>query len=221
MSEAAKPATPARAGGRASMKKELPEHFKAYRHVWVFVEYEHGAIHPVSLELLGEGRKLADKLGVELAGVLLGGDRAALAKAAAEVCEYGADLVYLVADPILQHYRNEPYTQRGDRPGEHLQARDPVARRHGAGPRSRRLGGDDDPDRPHRRLHRTGDRRRTFPRRHPPHLRRFAALHHPHAELSGRRWRPCVRACCRCRRASRAASGASSSARWTCAKKTW
>jgi electron transfer flavoprotein alpha subunit len=93
------------------MKKELPEHFKAYRHVWVFIEYEHGAIHPVSLELLGEGRKLADKLGVELAGVLLGADRETMLAVAAEVWEYGADLIYLVADPILEHYRNEPYTQ--------------------------------------------------------------------------------------------------------------
>lgn len=93
------------------MKKELAEHFKAYRHVWVFVEYEHGAIHPVALELLGEGRKLANKLGVELAGVLLGEDRTALMEAATEVYEHGADLVYLVADPILAHYRNEPYTR--------------------------------------------------------------------------------------------------------------
>lgn len=110
MSGAATPAPPPRAGGRASMKKELPEHFKAYRHVWVFVEYEHGAIHPVSLELLGEGRKLADKLGAELAGVILGPDREALLEAAAEVWAFGADLVYLVADPVLEHYRNEPFT---------------------------------------------------------------------------------------------------------------
>jgi electron transfer flavoprotein alpha subunit len=111
MSDTAKPTAAARPGGRASMKKELPEHFKAYRHVWVFVEYEHGTIHPVSLELLGEGRKLADKLGVELAGVLLGADRDALTAEAAEVWEYGADLVYVVADPILAHYRNEPFTR--------------------------------------------------------------------------------------------------------------
>ena len=93
------------------MKKELPERFKAYKHVWVFVEYEHGQVHPVSLELLGEGRKLADQLGVELAGVLLGGDKAALQAAAVDVWEHGADLVYLCADPILEHYRNEPYTR--------------------------------------------------------------------------------------------------------------
>jgi electron transfer flavoprotein alpha subunit len=93
------------------MKKELPERFKPYKHVWVFVEYEHGQVHPVSLELLGEGRKLADQLGVELAGVLLGGDKAALQAAAVDVWEHGADLVYLCADPILEHYRNEPYTR--------------------------------------------------------------------------------------------------------------
>lgn len=98
-------------GSRAGMKKELPEHFKAYKHVWVFIEFEHGAIHPVSLELLGEGRKLADKLGCELAGALLGGDKAQLLEAAGTVVAHGADMVYLCADPILAHYRNEPYTR--------------------------------------------------------------------------------------------------------------
>ena len=57
------PAQP-QGGGRASMKKELPEHFRAYKHVWVFVEMERGQVHPVSWELMGEGRKLADKLGM-------------------------------------------------------------------------------------------------------------------------------------------------------------
>jgi electron transfer flavoprotein alpha subunit len=110
MSEAPKKA-PAPAGSRAAQKKELPEHLKAYKHVWVFIEVEHGLIHPVSLELLGEGRKLADKLGVELAGVLLGGERSALTKAARECFERGADLVYLAASPLLAEYRNEPYTK--------------------------------------------------------------------------------------------------------------
>ena len=104
------PAKPAHAG-RASRKKELPEHLKGHRHVWVFIEYERHTIHPVSLELLGEGRKLADKLGVELAGVLLGSDRAALLHASNECFEHGADVVYLVTDEVLAHYRNEPFTK--------------------------------------------------------------------------------------------------------------
>lgn len=111
MSESAKPSAPPAAAGRSTMKKELPEHFKAYRHVWVFIEYERGALHPVSLELLGEGRKLADKLGVDLAGVLIGPSAEALQSAAVDCFEHGADLVYRVADPILAHYRNEPFTK--------------------------------------------------------------------------------------------------------------
>lgn len=113
MTTPAKPAPKAAAGGggRAGMKKELPEHFKAYKHVWVFVELERGQVHPVSWELMGEGRKLADKLGCELAGVVVGAPDGGTKEAAAEAFCYGADLVYLCEDPILAHYRNEPYTK--------------------------------------------------------------------------------------------------------------
>ena len=55
------PKTAAPASGRAATKKELPEHFKAYKHVWVFIEQERGQVHPVSWELMGAGRKLADR----------------------------------------------------------------------------------------------------------------------------------------------------------------
>ena len=105
------PNTPAAGGGRASMKKELPEHFKAYKHVWVFVELERGHVHPVSWELMGEGRKLADKLGVELAGVVLGGAGAGTREASQDAFAYGADLVYLVENPVLADYRNESYSK--------------------------------------------------------------------------------------------------------------
>ena len=109
MSEA--PAKPAAGGSRAGTKRELPEHFKAYKHVWVFIEYEHGNIHPVSLELLGEARKLADQLKVEVAGVVLGKTRDELLKVSGECFEHGADLAYVIADPILEHYRNDPFTK--------------------------------------------------------------------------------------------------------------
>ncbi|PEQ11763.1 electron transfer flavoprotein subunit alpha [Novosphingobium sp. PC22D] len=109
MAEDKKPA-PA-AGGRAQTKKELPEHFKAYKHVWVAVEIEHGQVHPVSFELLGEGRKLADKRGVELAAVVMGDDRESLEAAARAAFEYGADCAYLACDPALKHYRNEAATR--------------------------------------------------------------------------------------------------------------
>ncbi|GLR45944.1 protein FixB [Mesorhizobium amorphae] len=103
--------SPPAAVGRGGMKKELPEHFKDYRQVWVFIEMERGQVHPVSFELLGKGRELANKLGVELAGVMLGPPGEATRSAVAEAFAYGADLVYLVKAPLLTDYRNEPFTK--------------------------------------------------------------------------------------------------------------
>ena len=80
MSEPAKTPAPA---GRAATKKELPEHFKGYKHVWVFIEQERGQVHPVSWELLGAGRQLADKLKVDLAAVVIGPEGEATRQAAA------------------------------------------------------------------------------------------------------------------------------------------
>ncbi len=105
------PAPAAPPQGRANAKKELPEHFRGYKHVWVFVELERGEVHPVSWELLGEGRKLADKLGVELASVVLGAPEEATRAAVAESFHYGADLAYLIENEVLADYRNEPYSK--------------------------------------------------------------------------------------------------------------
>lgn len=110
MSQPTKPPAPQPAG-RANTKKELPEHLRAYKHVWVFVEQERGQVHPISWELMGAGRTLADKLGVELAAVVLGPPGGATQAAAAEAFCYGADLAYVVADGLLTDYRNEPYTK--------------------------------------------------------------------------------------------------------------
>lgn len=77
----------------------------------MFIEHERGAIHPVSLELLGEGRKLADMLGVELAGVVMGPPAETTRSFCQEAFYHGADLCYLIEDPLLQDYRNEPFTK--------------------------------------------------------------------------------------------------------------
>lgn len=45
-------------------KIKLDEALLAYRGVWVFIESERGHVHPVSWELMGQGRQLADQLGV-------------------------------------------------------------------------------------------------------------------------------------------------------------
>lgn len=80
--------------------------FEDYRGVWVFIEVKDGRIVPVSLELLGAGRQLADKRKTELAGVLIGEQVESLA---GTVFAYGADTVYVYDDPIFKHYRTETY----------------------------------------------------------------------------------------------------------------
>ncbi len=91
-------------------KRVLPERFKSHKGVWVFIEHEHGHVHPVSWELLGKGRLLADNLGVELAGVILGGCTPEVRALAAEAAAYGADLCYLMQSEVLRDYRNQSYT---------------------------------------------------------------------------------------------------------------
>ncbi len=83
----------------------------AYRGVWVFIELERGVVHHVSWELLGEGRKLADALGVELAAVIAGPPDGSVPATAAEAMAYGADLAHVVEDPVLGSYRTLPYTK--------------------------------------------------------------------------------------------------------------
>jgi electron transfer flavoprotein alpha subunit len=90
-------------------KFQLPEHLKVYQNVWVIVEQERGIVHSVSLELLGEARKLADKLGVEVGAVVLGAEGPDLNRICGDAISYGADIVYKVADPVLADYRTDPY----------------------------------------------------------------------------------------------------------------
>ncbi len=80
--------------------------FQDYKGVWVFIEEKAGVIASVSLELLGAGRKLADKRGVELAGILIGENVQHLTKT---LFEYGADGVYVYDQPIFKHYRTETF----------------------------------------------------------------------------------------------------------------
>jgi electron transfer flavoprotein alpha subunit len=67
--------------------------------VWVVADHRGGQLEDTSLELLGEGRSLADRLGVRLAAVALGEGIGALAQA---LGERGADRVYLADDVRLR-----------------------------------------------------------------------------------------------------------------------
>lgn len=110
MSEAAPSSTSKRPGGRGR-SLELPEHLKVYKGVWVFIEHDRGHVHTVSWELVGEARKLADKLDSPVSVVVLGGPDEPLEAYANEAFHFGADKAYIIHDPVLQGYRNEPYTK--------------------------------------------------------------------------------------------------------------
>ena len=79
-----------------------------WRDVWVFAELEDERINPVVLELLGEGRRLADALGEKLCAVLLG--HKLEPGLSATLIAGGADQVLVVDRPELACFLDEPYT---------------------------------------------------------------------------------------------------------------
>ena len=81
----------------------------AFKGVWVFCEQREGVIMSTSYQLLSEGRKLANDLGVELCGVVLGKDiKEDYLKA---LGGYGADKVYYCNHELLDVYTTDAYTK--------------------------------------------------------------------------------------------------------------
>ena len=80
----------------------------AFKNVWVFCEQRQGKMMPTTFELISEGRKLADELGVELCDILLGDHVDGIAK---ELGGYGADKVYVYNSPLLKDYTTDAYTK--------------------------------------------------------------------------------------------------------------
>lgn len=78
----------------------------AFKDVWVFAEQHDGVIQSITYELLGEGRKLADSLGMKLCAVLLGKD---ITAKASDLIARGADNVYVADTPELAHFQDESY----------------------------------------------------------------------------------------------------------------
>ena len=98
----------------------------AFKGVWVFCEQREGKLMPTDFELISEGRKLADDLGVELCGLLLGDKVEGLAK---ELGGYGADRIIVCEHP-LQGLHHRCLYQGHLRCGNGKEARDHAHRRH-------------------------------------------------------------------------------------------
>lgn len=80
-----------------------------YRGIMIFAEQENGKIHPISYELLGKGKEMADKLGVELSCILLGSRMKK--EEINELIYHGADEVFLYDHPSLEEFDPIRYKQ--------------------------------------------------------------------------------------------------------------
>lgn len=89
-------------------ERALRERLAKYQGVWVFVEQHRGQAAKVSWELLGTGRRLANRLNVKLSAIVLGSQ---VANLCGEAFAYGADQVILLDAPVYAHYRTQPYSE--------------------------------------------------------------------------------------------------------------
>lgn len=78
----------------------------SFKDIWVFAEQRNGVIQDVALELLAEGRKLAESRKCDLCAVLLGYKLGNLPQT---LIEHGADKVYVLDDEKLAEYETYVY----------------------------------------------------------------------------------------------------------------
>jgi electron transfer flavoprotein alpha subunit len=76
----------------------------AFKDVWVFCEQRGGKLMPTDFELISEGRKLADELGVNLCGLLLGDNVEVIAMT------MGVYLVISITTSVLMNIYNRRMT---------------------------------------------------------------------------------------------------------------
>lgn len=86
-------------------KKEIDK--SLWNGITVYVDHLDGKIHPVTLELIGKARELADKVNQKVYCVAMGEN---IEESVNELLHYGVDKVYLYDNEELKYFRIEPYT---------------------------------------------------------------------------------------------------------------
>ncbi|HNS15315.1 MAG TPA: electron transfer flavoprotein subunit alpha/FixB family protein [Syntrophorhabdaceae bacterium] len=76
--------------------------------VWVYIEHKDGAVTPMSFELLGIGKTLADGFGSSVCGFVVGEKADDIAK---EAFAYGASKVYAVEGAEYKGFRADAYSK--------------------------------------------------------------------------------------------------------------
>jgi electron transfer flavoprotein alpha subunit len=76
--------------------------------IWVFIEHFENTVEVVSLELLGEAKRLAKKTAGAVAAILIGSELSS--DVLGTPAQYGAQKLYVADDEILRYYHSETYT---------------------------------------------------------------------------------------------------------------
>jgi len=92
---------------KTDVKARTVPDFSAYSGVWVLAETYDGELDPVTLELLGAARQLADALNQEVGVVLLGHE---ISGHVEKLSQYGAKNIYLAEHDILKRFQTEIYS---------------------------------------------------------------------------------------------------------------
>lgn len=79
-----------------------------WRDFLIFAEQERGEIHPVVYELIGEARKMAEKVGFQVNCMIAGGE--GTIRNAGKLLEYGVHKVFAYEHPGLSCFRADCYT---------------------------------------------------------------------------------------------------------------
>jgi electron transfer flavoprotein alpha subunit len=79
-----------------------------YKDVWVYIEHKDGATTPMSYELLGAGKMLADTLGSKVCAFAIGENTGEIAKTAGH---YGASTVYTIDGAPFKTFRPDVFAK--------------------------------------------------------------------------------------------------------------
>ncbi|ACA44034.1 electron transfer flavoprotein subunit alpha [Clostridium botulinum] len=79
-----------------------------WKGIAVYVDHVDGDIHPVTYELIGKARELANKINHPVYAVFIGHD---IKEKAEEILHYGVDEVFVYDNEKLKDFRIEPYTK--------------------------------------------------------------------------------------------------------------
>ena len=75
--------------------------------IGIYVDHVDGEIHPVTYELIGKARELAEKVREQVYAVFIGSN---IYDKAEELLHYGVDKVFVYDEEELKYFRIEPYT---------------------------------------------------------------------------------------------------------------